>query len=149
MKATLSPLLTSPQNHCCFNHYISTSGISLILLTLHTVCAMRSVRASTRKKRKKQKRAAPSTSRTFTPQRQSSRCRDITPPSHSSTIASVDDLPLFSADDLIKINIVKDSLREYHTIPEGKEDASRMNAEQINMIKSSSLLRFHDLDYSF
>ena len=108
---------------------------------------MRSKRRSTIKKRKRNRRISPLPSRDLTPHRISPRNRNVTPPSVSNS-SCTDDLPPFSTEDLLQISIVKHSLRDYYAIPNGKEDASLLNLNQINMIRSS-IYRFNDLDFSF
>ena len=100
---------------------------------------MRSVRASTKKKR----RVTPIRARDTTPQRISPRNRSTTPPPTNST-----NMPPFTSDELLKISIVKNTLREYHQIPQGKEDASRLSVDQLHIIRST-LTRFYSLDFSF
>ena len=101
---------------------------------------MRSVRASTKKKR----RINPVRARDITPQRISPRYRNATPP----PTANIKDLPPFTEDDLLHITNVKASPREYISLPLEKEDASQFNVNQLNHIRTM-LQRFNALDFSF
>ena len=104
---------------------------------------MRSVRASTNKKRRKQ-RVSPIRNHVVTPQRISPRIR-ITPP--TPPVMNANGMPL-SDEDTLKISDVKSSLRDFIRIPEGKEDASRLSMDQLDFVRSD-LSRFHELDFSF
>ena len=64
------------------------------------------------------------------------------------TPLSITDLSPFSDNELLTISNVKDDLREYYIIPEGKEDASLLNANQISLLQLTAPVRFHNLDFS-
>ena len=106
---------------------------------------MRATRYS--EKKKCRVRIPPLPNRDLISQRISPRSQR-TIPSSSSILTCVDDLPVFSSDDILEISIVKKSLRKYDSVPEGKEDASRLSVGQINIIRSS-LSRFNDIDFTF
>ena len=91
----------------------------------------------------KRKRRGRTCNRDLTPQRSSARISTITPQSHLRK----DSTPL-SSDDLLKITVMKESIREYYRIPERREDASRLSLGQIVFVKASPD-RFNNLDFLF
>lgn len=101
---------------------------------------MRAARASTKKKR----RVSPLRTRDITSLYISPRNHSTTPP----PATRADDLPVFSSEDTIKISVVNNSLREYIQIPKGKDNASQLSVDQVNLVRST-LPRFNALDFSF
>lgn len=49
---------------------------------------------------------------------------------------------------MLKVSMVKNSLRDYYQIPAGKQDLLQLSTEQISIINSTPS-RFHDLDFFF
>ena len=86
--------------------------------------------------------------RNVTPQQVSHRNRGNKLPSLVTPL-SITDLSPFSDNELLIISNVKADLEEYYIIPEGKEDALLLNANQIDLLQLTAPVRFHDLDFSF